>query len=1302
MKHDHIERKTKMIFLNKMHAGQKNYTMPSLLAVVLLFITSALLAEDDNNPIFHASFDKSITADNAAGSPEASAPKKITIEEGMSGKAIVTGIEERKNSYWCKYDAKNNLDEKEGTITFWIKPLDWNGNDLKTHLFFEAKGKDSTMIIYKFINTDKILLLLGPRTKNGHPRHSTAEFSIKNWKRNEWHFIACSWNKKNIKLYLDGELKDNKKIKEYPSSPFDSFAIGAFAPENWEKSCGKSLIDEFKIYKTAISSEKIYKEWESKSSSFPQNENHNFLIGINKTTHPPVIDGKIEAGEYTFKSTGFIDISRKSLSNWQGNYYLGYDHEYLYIGVATPIPDLFRSRIKDRDGKVYEDDSIEIFLNPKTVSDEYFHFVINSLGTLYDEKNHDPSWNIGDLHLCSKINKNTWILEMAVPFEKLNAVSPENGEKWKFNICRSFPQIGSYASISPVTAGYHNIENFSFLKFFEQSLCIDLNSLGLLSLGKFKLDLSLSNTHAAPETVNTSVNLKAADKNLLDYHKELSMNPAETVNVLLDREKLKGKGKLEINISSHKNGNLYAASLPFFTEDPLQLEYLYTLPEEKILKMRFKQLELTCQGQPYTINIKLSDRYGKKLLEKSFQKEEGGYELTLDIAALTPGNYKIAISMMTPAGNIITSISKDYTIFPSPAVWDGNTIGITDKVPSPWIPVTTSENSVSCWGREYIFKDNFLPSQICSQGKELLDSPIRLSASTNGEEMKNSQKKITWKEKNETKATFTVVGKLGAIDISSDILIEYDGFMWISLTLLCQAPTKIDKLILEIPIRKAFATLVNSGDYKLKGTGALPQNGWHKNLKKKPIFWIGNEDAGFQWFAEGLKGWHVKDVDHSLEIIPGKEKVLARINIIDTPIVLDGKRVISFGFMATPARPKPSGWRDWRPGRNLRLYYPWTKLYNYPDVKFIEDGIAKELEDYKAKKMQIFFYHAFGGISPFTPEWEYYGENWRKNPPNRGDWFDKGNRKWCLAFVCPNSSSYRDFYLGKLKEAVLKMNMTLLYFDWGQVVFCNNSDHDCGWIDWNGERCSTYNILGSRILAKRIYTMMKEHNPDSIIANHMSGEIAIPVHAFSDIMVDGENHGEDVAKEESYYSVLPLDKFRAEYMSQNWGPVPILLPQFYRSAQIFNPKRLSFWSTKEAQKPINHLRGLILVHDGFCNQITDDIWKIQDKFGRDDNVEFLPYWNNSKYVKVISPEYKDIVVSIYKRAEKVMLVPFNNTDKDVNLKLWVNSENFSFSSENPIRLIDKLNGDKFSIKDDFIEIPMNSRAFRMLVYEREK
>lgn len=49
--------------------------------------------------------------------------------------------------------------------------------------------------------------------------------------------------------------------------------------------------------------------------------------------------------------------------------------------------------------------------------------------------------------------------------------------------------------------------------------------------------------------------------------------------------------------------------------------------------------------------------------------------------------------------------------------------------------------------------------------------------------------------------------------------------------------------------------------------------------------------------------------------------------------------------------------------------------------------------------------------------------------------------------------------------------------------------------------------------------------------------------SFSDTILDGEQFDGGKVKLD-YLDVLPPDKFRAEFMGRNWGPVSFFLPEF--------------------------------------------------------------------------------------------------------------------------------------------------------------
>ena len=66
--------------------------------------------------------------------------------------------------------------------------------------------------------------------------------------------------------------------------------------------------------------------------------------------------------------------------------WLTYDTNALYIAVRCdePLMKSLRARVLKRDGNMWEDDDVEIFLGMESPKDAYMHLAINALGFLYD------------------------------------------------------------------------------------------------------------------------------------------------------------------------------------------------------------------------------------------------------------------------------------------------------------------------------------------------------------------------------------------------------------------------------------------------------------------------------------------------------------------------------------------------------------------------------------------------------------------------------------------------------------------------------------------------------------------------------------------------------------------------------------------------------------------------------------------------------------------------------------------------------------------------------------------------------
>ncbi|MBP5301240.1 MAG: carbohydrate-binding family 9-like protein, partial [Victivallales bacterium] len=139
-----------------------------------------------------------------------------------------------------------------------------------------------------------------------------------------------------------------------------------------------------------------------------------------------------------------------------------------HIECQEPLMPQTYANVTAHDGQLWNDDCVEVFLQPAGWK-EYAHFIVNSLGTKYEEmgrggRDWDPTWN-------AKAERKVydWSVDIELPFESLGA-TPAEGEIWKFNVCRSRKAVSELSSWSPSPSGtFHDQAAFGSAVFEETS-----------------------------------------------------------------------------------------------------------------------------------------------------------------------------------------------------------------------------------------------------------------------------------------------------------------------------------------------------------------------------------------------------------------------------------------------------------------------------------------------------------------------------------------------------------------------------------------------------------------------------------------------------------------------------------------------------------------------------------------------------------------------------------------------------------------------------------------------------------------
>jgi len=162
-----------------------------------------------------------------------------------------------------------------------------------------------------------------------------------------------------------------------------------------------------------------------------------------------------------------------------------WDAQYLYIGYECEEPrvsDMKLAVTKRDEASIWEDASVEIFLDPTASRKTYYQFMVSAKDIVTDgawtvlgqrRRDRDWVWN-AKVAVKTRIGNQGYVMELAIPIRDLAPGGVKEGTMWVANLCRNRNVRGvskeenACQTWSPfLERGYHNIERFGRIRFVE-------------------------------------------------------------------------------------------------------------------------------------------------------------------------------------------------------------------------------------------------------------------------------------------------------------------------------------------------------------------------------------------------------------------------------------------------------------------------------------------------------------------------------------------------------------------------------------------------------------------------------------------------------------------------------------------------------------------------------------------------------------------------------------------------------------------------------------------------------------------
>ena len=619
-------------------------------------------------------------------------------------------------------------------------------------------------------------------------------------------------------------------------------------------------------------------------------------------------------------------------------------------------------------------------------------------------------------------------------------------------------------------------------------------------------------------------------------------------------------------------------------------------------------------------------------------------------------------------------------------------------VPPPFEPVQVSSDAggtgdyfVSVWGRQYHFERGPLPTTIVSQGTALLTKRPRFTV-----DIGQGAQDINWDppsllEQRADTVLLSSRGRIGALELTAETRIEYDGMIRVDLEFKATRKLRIRNYTYELAfppeVAKSFnhhvpynyALLSVDKRRMLTAAGDFPDASRHYRFV--PTFFVGNRSVGLEWWSESDSHWKSPRGFHPLGLERRQEIAYFIVEpIASTMDLADGATWSdTFAIFPTPLRATPPNWRStrfttsWgRPSRleekHLRrafIAFPGqfeARWFGLP----ASDGSTSQqsLREKLNKSRTLYLPYSALTVSPaLHPESMKHVGDWAANkqlftgPPGGMKKFLTTRNNWKTGqpyqyAACMGREDYLDWMYDLMMDTFRSEDLDGLYFDWASILsMCQKNPL----LEGKPDR-QVWEYFNVRRFYRRLYETMKAEKPDALLTIHTHGQPRA-LAAWADYTFIGEGWNvlfrdghsfREIATDPGLYTPdyfrLPRDYLEAQLLPR-LGGITVVLPEIHHGIDPKHPER--------AQRYQRALFAQVLPYDvpiWHVNSeptVLESVFGAIDSFGQLDTADVYPWWERQGVI----PSDDRLVVTTYSRDGRALLIVANWSEESITADL---------------------------------------------------
>lgn len=1056
-------------------------------------------------------------------------------------------------------------------------------------------------------------------------------------------------------------------------------------------------------------------------------------MSVPKTAHAPVLDGVMSPGEWDRAAacTGFVKAFDGGLTKYQSTAWITFDDRYLYVafhnyrGPGLTLLSANGRRLDD--DRIVYDPSNEVWFSPPGLPAATYQSLINAYPAVFDAKMipslgyTSKAWS-GAWEIAARQNNEGWTVEARTPIHAYGVDHIADGATWRALFATDILADGDKFRAWAPGGAFADIPRHGFLHFTNDGPALQFIDMETIASGHANLVMEAS-AGAKGGTVKVTARFgaaveAAASDAVINKSVDLSANASQKFNITADLTAARAK-MFEITAKAG-NTTIYHQVFPVAVDGSVRK------PPANVISTPYKQA-FGLEGSYAPLSKKLLvkiDRYympqrtniaggkvtlteiatGKVVAERPISGFRQDYsEFPVELAKLavpveteqnwkskvSPAAYKLTASLNGKNGAPVAEASTTVQLLSQQFPWLPNDIGISPKVIPPWTPMQAQGNTIGMWNKAYTLDGAGLAQKIVNTGAPQMAGPMHLEAVVDGHAVTLAAPNPETSGTTEAGVDLKGEAQGGALKINTKTRVEFDGFVWNTMTV---QPTKSNverlSLMVNLPESEAPYFVTTSGGWSAYH-GATPAR-WDSRETSLttmagnfvPYVFLTDSERGFCWFADNNKGWRLNPALPTQELLHHDGLVTLRVNFINAPGAISQPLTIQYGWMVTPQKPQPKGWRGYLISSGKYSPHATALFWNEADWDVLWPYYSSPFpKDYQKSKALL-----AGSVSNDVKG--CVGDI----AHSIGRYIDSEHRPF-YAFAADWGSTPGDNDNGNVARGRGPNDFQLFHFDkWSKTsgLGCLYFDENYLAEDWNyltggayllpDERVQPgYSYLGLREYNKRLRNMFFANNkPSPNLWEHTTGGHA--VYAWMpDVSMEAENV-EPTDLTNDYIEALPASRLRSIGMGRNLGTAPFIMCQAARH-----------WQGENSQALVNQFAGWVLAHDTLPESVDFwpvlsaelDLWK--------DDVQFLPYWKKGLG---IDPVTAGIEVSAHARPGNAVLWVINSNREDKKADVKLDLAKLGFDPARPVVAYDAETSQRYIVQNGVLQVTVPKRMWR--------